>query len=98
MDMIRYYQINQSNKLAISLQYLKKGMQITFLEVGILLFVGSSQRCPKFPKKDVRNIFEEYWEKIVATALCSILMQNIQIFYGVKPYLLLLVENVIYKI
>ena len=49
-----------------------------FLQVGIIAFDGSGQICPKYPKQRVGNIFA----KSVAAFLCSILMQNIQIFHG----------------
>ena len=42
-----------------------------FLQVGIIIFDGNGQTCPKYQKKKVSQLL-----------LCSIVMQNIQIFYG----------------
>ena len=60
MGMIKHSQSTQSSKFAICLQYLKKklGMEfifsmqinIKFLQVGIIIFNGSGQTCPKYPK------------------------------------------------
>ena len=89
---IKHSQITQGNKFPISLQYLRKqlgmegisGMQINvikFLQVGIIHFDGSGQTCPQYPKQEVGNICARYLKKNDATALCYIVMQNIQIFY-----------------
>ena len=76
------------------LQYLysisKKKLGMEFIHcMQINIEVSTSwqgvQSCPKYPKQEVRNIFAVYWEKSVATAyMCSIVMQNIRIFYGVS--------------
>ena len=60
MGMMKCSQSTQSNTFAMSLQYLKK--EVTdgiyflyadtskFLQVGIIIFDGSGQRCPKYLK------------------------------------------------
>ena len=58
IGMIKHSQSTQSNKFAISLQYLKKEVKngvhflhadsfYKFLQVGIIVFDGSGQTCPK---------------------------------------------------
>ena len=47
MGIIYHSQNTQSNEFAISLQYLKKEVRDG---VGIIVFDGSSQTCPKYPK------------------------------------------------
>ena len=89
LGMIKHSQSTQSNMFAISLQSLKERRQegsscfacrwtSKFLQLGIIVFDGSGQIHPKYPKQKVGNIFA----KSVAAFLCSIVMQNIQIFYG----------------
>ena len=59
--MVKHSQSTQSNKFAISLQYLKKevrnGVHLLhadkhqkFLQVDIIVFDGSGLTCPKYPK------------------------------------------------
>ena len=91
MGMIKCFQITQSNKFAISLQYLKK-------EVRNGDYFWHADKCQSFYKsvlsllieiaRHVQNtqnrklvIFLQYFRKNVAIALCSMVMQNIQIFY-----------------
>ena len=55
MGMIKHSQSTQSNKFAISLQCLKRklGMEFIFCSlyaVCIIVFDGSGQTCPKYPK------------------------------------------------
>ena len=89
MGVIKHSQSTQSNKFAISLQYLKKEVRNGghFLhedkhQVAISVFNGSNQKCPKYTKYEVGNIFAIYQEKILQLLLRSIVMQNIQIFFG----------------
>ena len=91
MGIIKCFQITQSNKFAISLQYLKK-------EVGNGYHFWHADKRQRFYKsvlsflmevaRHVQNnqnrklvIFLQYFRKNIATALRSIVMQNIQIFY-----------------
>ena len=74
----------------ISLQYIyniskkKLGREFIFcMQMNIKVstswdrcFDGSGQICPKYPKQEIGNIFA----KSVVAALCSILMEDIQIF------------------
>ena len=50
IGMIYHSQSTQSNKFATSLQYLKKEVRNGVLQVGIIVFDGSSQTCRKNPK------------------------------------------------
>ena len=67
MGIIKLSQSTQSNKFAISLQYLRKEVRDgvyslhankhQFLQVGMIVFDGSGQTCPNYPKWEVGNIF-----------------------------------------
>ena len=90
MDMIKHSQITQSNKFAISSQYLKKEIR----NGGHFWHAESRQSFYKlvssfFMEVDVHVqstqnrklvIFLQYIKKIVATVLWSIVKQNIQIY------------------
>ena len=56
MGMIKHSQSIQSDKFAIS-QKRSQGWSSKFLQVGIIIFDGSNQTCPTFPKQEVGNIF-----------------------------------------
>ena len=69
--MIKHSQSTQSIKFAIPLQYLKKEVRngvhylhadkhSKVLQVGTIVFDGSGQTCPKYPKQEVDNIFAIY--------------------------------------
>ena len=90
MDMIKHSQITQSNKFAISSQYLKKESRN-----GGHFWHAESRQCfyklvsSFFMEVDVHVqstqnrklvIFLQYIKKIVATVLWSIVKQNIQIY------------------
>ena len=63
MNMIKDSQITQSDKFAISLQRLKKEVRNGgrfWHAVGIILFGGSGQTCPKYPEQEVGNTFAIY--------------------------------------
>ena len=69
MEIVRYSQNSQNSKFLMSLQYLKEEVtdevdilhveRQSFLQVGIIIFYGSGQICPKYPK-EVGNIFAIY--------------------------------------
>ena len=62
MDMIKNYQITQSNKFAPStichkidgvrdgVYFLHADKYQSFVQVGIIILDGSGQTCPKYPK------------------------------------------------
>ena len=52
-------------------------MTSEFLQIGIIVFDASGQTCPKYP------LFSKYIKKLLQLLLCSIVMQNIQIFHRV---------------
>ena len=91
MGMIKCFQITQSNKFAISLQYLKKEVRNgdhfwhadkrqSFYKL-VLSFLMELARHVQNTQNRKLVIFLQYIRKNVATALCSTVMQNIQIFY-----------------
>ena len=93
MGMIKYSQNNRRNKFAISLQYLKKEVRnrVHFLHADkhqsfykfTLSFSAEVARHIQSIQNRKLVMFLQYREKKVSQLLlCSIMMQNIQIFYG----------------
>ena len=91
MGMITCFQITQSNKFAISLQYLKKEVRNgdhfwhadkrqSFCKL-VLSFLIEVVRHVQNTQNRKLVIFLRYIRKNVATALWSTVMQSIQIFY-----------------
>ena len=89
--MIKCFQINQSNKFAISLQYLKKEVRNgdhfwhadkreSFYKLVFSFLMEVARYVQNTQNRNV-VIFLQYITKSVATALCSIVMQNFQLFY-----------------
>ena len=91
MDMIKHSQSTESNKFTVSLQYLKKEVRNgvhflhankhQFLQVAFIVFNGSGQTCPKYSKWEVGNFLQYTKKKVLRLILCSVVTQNIQIFY-----------------
>ena len=90
--MIKHSQITQSNKFAISLQYLKKDVRNgghfwhadkrqSFYKL-VLSFLMELARHVQNTQNRKLVIFLQCFRKNIAAALRSIVMQNIQIFYG----------------
>ena len=88
--MIKSFQITQSNKFSISLQYLKKEVRNgdhfwhadkrqSFYKL-VLSFLMEVARHVQNTQNRKLVIFLQNIRKNVATAVCSIVMQNIQIF------------------
>ena len=93
MGMIKYSQNTRRNKFAISLQYLKKEVRnrVHFLHADkhqsfykfTLLFSAEVARHIQSIQNRKLVMFLQYLKKKVSQLLlCSIVMQNIQIFYG----------------
>ena len=67
--MARHVEINQNNKYVISLQYHKKEVsdEVDFLHAdkheNLLQIERDGQAFPKFPKKQVCNVFTIYQKK-----------------------------------
>ena len=86
LGMIKHSQSTQSNKFAISLQYLKKEVrkgvhflhtdEQSFYKFG-LLFLMEVTRCIQSTQNRKLVIF---LERVLQLLLCSIAMQNIQVF------------------
>ena len=102
MDRIKCFQVTQSNKFAIYLQYLKKDVsngdhfwhadkRQSFYK-SVLSFLMEVARHVQNTQNRKLVIFLQYFRKNVATALCSIMMKNIHILQGsshVRCYLFL---------
>ena len=93
MDMIKHSQSTESNKFTISLQYLKKEVRdrVHFLHADkqqsfyklALSFLMEVARHVQSTQKRKLVIFLQYIKKNESQlSLYSIVMQNIQIFYG----------------
>ena len=93
MGMIKYSQNTRRNKFTISLQYLKKEVRnrVHFLHADkhqsfykfTLSFSAEVARHIQSTQNRKLVMFLQYREKKVSQLLlCSIMMQNIQIFYG----------------
>ena len=93
MDMVKHSQSTQSNKFAISVQYLKKEVRngVHFLHADknqsfynlALSFLMEVARHVKSAQNSKLVIFLQYLKKkVLQLVFCSIVMQNIQIFYG----------------
>ena len=90
--MIKHSQITQSNKFAISLQYLKKEVRNgghfwhadkrqSFYKLVLSFLMEVARHVQNTQNRNLVK-FLQYIRKKVATALCPIVMQNIQIFYS----------------
>ena len=89
--MIKCFQLTQSKKFAMSLQYLKKEVRNgdhfwhadkrqSFCKL-VLSFLMEVTRIVQNTQNGKLVIFSQYIRKNVAAAFCSIIMQDIQIFY-----------------
>ena len=99
LGMIKHSQSTQSNKFAISLQYLKKEVRKgvhflhadehqSFYKFGLLLVI----EVTRYVQSTQNRKLVIFLQRKLQLLLCSIVMQNIQIFYGVQQCLLLLVS------
>ena len=89
--MIKCFHITESNKFAISLQYLKKEVRngdhfwhaekIQSFYKLVLSFLMEVVKHVQNTQNKKLVVFLQNIRKNVATAACSIVMQNIQIFY-----------------
>ena len=93
--MIKCFQITQSNKFAISLQYLKKEVRNgdhfwhadkreSFYKLVFSFLMEVARYVQNTQNRNVVIFCGNkcgYITKSVATALCSIVMQNFQLFY-----------------
>ena len=87
MDMIKHSLSTQSNKFAISLHYLRKEVRNgvrdqTFHKLDYF-FLMKLPDMSKVLRKLILLNFSNTEEKVLEMLLCSIMMQNIQILYGV---------------
>ena len=93
IGMIKCFQITQSNKFAVSLQYLKKEVwngdhfwhadKLQRFYKSVLSFLMEVARHVQNTQNRNFVIFLQYIRKNVATAVCSIVMQNIAQFFEV---------------
>ena len=102
MGMVKHSQSSQNSKLAMSLHYLKKELrdEVDFLHWDkhqsfnklALFFLMEVAKLVQSTQNRNSVIFLKYTKKKKwQILLCSIVMQNIQIFYGVQSCSLLLV-------
>ena len=87
MGMTRHSQSTQSSKFVMSLQYLKKEVRDvvhqSFYKLALLFLMEVARHVQSMQNRKL-VIFLQYLQKNVSQLLlCSIGMQNIQIFYGV---------------
>ena len=100
MGMIKNLQSTQSNKFAISLPYLKKevidGVHFlhsdkhqSFYKLALSLLMEVARHVQSTQNRKLVIFLQYIKNKIWQLLLCSIVMQNIQIFYGssVKGFL-----------
>ena len=89
LDMIKHSQSTQSNKFAISLQYLKKEVRKrvhflhadehqSFYKLGLLFLMKVARYVQSTPNRKLVILLQ----RVLQLLWCSIVMQNIQIFYG----------------
>ena len=83
LGIIKHSQSTQSNKFAISLQYLKKEVKKVYFfhadEHQSLLFL---MEVARYVQSTQNRKFVIFLKRVLQLLLCSIVMQNIQIFYG----------------
>ena len=91
MGMIKHSQSTQSNQFAISLQYLKKEVRDgahflhtdkhrSFYKLALSFWMGVARHVQSTQNRKL-VIFCNIIKKLLQLLLCSIVMQNIQIFY-----------------
>ena len=88
IGMDKHSQITQSNKFALSLKYVKKWnvvhfcmqIRIKFQQVGIIFLMEVTRHVQSTHNKKLVIVLK--LEKVFQLLLCSIVMENIQIFYG----------------
>ena len=89
LGMIKHCQSTQSNKFAISLQYLKKEVRKgvhflhadehqSFYKLGLLFLM----EVARYVQSTQNRKLVIFLQRVLQLLLCSIVMQNIQIFYG----------------
>ena len=109
MGMVKHSQSFQNSKLAMSLHYLKKELrdEVDFLHWDkhqsfnklALSFLMEVAKLVQSTQNRISVIFLKYTKKKKwQILLCSIVMQNIQIFYGVQSCSLLLVFHKVREI
>ena len=92
MGMIKHSQSTQSNKFAISLQYLKKEVRNgvhflhadkhqSFYKLALSFLMVVARHVQSTYNKNLIILLQHIKKKVSHLLLCSILMQNIQIFY-----------------
>ena len=91
IGMIKHSQSTHGNKFAISLQYLKKEVsegvhflhgdkQNKFYKLALLLLMEVARHVQSIQNRKLVIFLQYNKEKVLQLLLCSIVMQNIQIF------------------
>ena len=88
LGMIKHSQNTQSNKFAISLQYIKKVRKVvhflhadenrSLYKLGLLCLM----KVARYVQSNQNRKLVIFLQRVLQRHLCSIVMQNIQIFYG----------------
>ena len=90
IGIIKHSQSTQSNKFAISLQYLEKEDGVHFLHAEehqsfyrlvLSLFMEVARHVQSTENRKLVIFLQHIKKKMLQLLLCSIVMQNIQIFY-----------------
>ena len=95
MDMIQHSQSTQSNKFAISLQYLKKEVRNgvhflhadkhqNFYKLALSFLMEVARHVQSTQNRKLVKFLQYIKKNVLQLLLCSIVMQNIQILYGVS--------------
>ena len=101
MGMIKHSRSTQSNQFAMSLQYLKKrswewssflhgDKSQSFYKLALLFLMEVVRHVQSTENRKLVTFLRYIKKKLLQLLLCSIVMQNIQIFYG-SPVMLLVV-------
>ena len=98
MSIIKHSQSTQSKKFAISLQYLKKEVKggvhflhtnkhQSFYKLTLSFFMEVARHVQSTQNRKLVIFLQYNKKKVLQVLLCSVVMQNIQIFYGVPVML-----------
>ena len=93
MGMIKHFQSIQSNKFAISLQYLKNELNNgvhffyadkhqSFYKLSLSFLIEVATHAQSTQNRKLVIFLQYIKTKVLQLLLCSIVMQNIQIFHG----------------
>ena len=93
MCMIKHSQSTQRNKFVISFQYLKKEVRDgvhflhadkhqSFYKLALLFLMEATRHVQSNQNRNLVTFLQHIKKKVLKLLLCTIMMQNIPIFYG----------------